>query len=504
MTDLLLVALLALAVVQLVLLLRPRGGADATLPPRLDELSRGLERLEREVRDELKGLRGDLLDDAGRGRDEAASRAAQQAAALGDLLGQGIATQAQRLEAQSKAIDESARRFDDGVARLRGELAAAHEALRAAVDQRFAEGASRQAESLDGFGRKLTEQTGLLEQRLEAIRTSVDGRLNEMRAANDAKLEQMRATVEEKLETTLEARLGKSFQQVSERLEAVHRGLGDMQNLAAGVGDLKRVLGNVKNRGTWGEYQLGALLEEILAPGQYETNVATRPGSTERVEFAVRFPGRDGADQLWLPIDSKFPLEDYQRLVEAQEANDAPAVALAATALEARVLAQAKEIRTKYVEPPGTTDFGILFVPVESLYAEILRRPGLFERLQRDQKVVVAGPTTLTALLGSFRMGFRTLALEKKSSEIREMLGAVRTEFDRFGAQLEKVKRKIDEAASTVDQMNVRSRAVQRKLKGVDSLPEDDAARVLQLAPGTAAIEDDDEDGDGPPGALPS
>src|SRR5690606_17748789 len=263
------------------------------------------------------------------------------------------------------------------------------------------------------------------------LRESVEKRLGDLQQGNEKKLEEMRLTVDEKLHKTLEQRLSDSFRQVSERLELVHKGLGEMQSLAAGVGDLKRVLTNVKTRGTWGEIQLGTLLEQVLTPEQYERNVATRGGSRERVEFAIKLPGRDDKP-LWLPIDCKFPLEDYQRLQEAQEAVDPVAVEAASKALESRVRLEAKTIAEKYVDPPNTSDFALLYLPIEGLYAEVLRRPGLFDALQRDYRVTVCGPTTLTAIRNSLQMGFRTLAIEKRSSEVWEILGAVKTEFGKF------------------------------------------------------------------------
>jgi DNA recombination protein RmuC len=290
----------------------------------------------------------------------------------------------------------------------------------------------------------------------------------------------MRATVEEKLQSTLEARLSESFRQVSERLEQVHRGLGEMQGLAQGVGDLKRVLTNVKSRGTYGEVQLGALLEQVLTAEQYGANVATRPGSRDRVEFAVRMPGREpGGAPLWLPIDAKFPAEDYERLLAAQEAADLPAMEVAAAALERRIRDEARSIREKYVEPPHTTDFAILFLPTEGLFAEVLRRPGLSEALNRELRVVVAGPTTLFALLNSLQMGFRTLAIEQRSAEVRELLGAVKTEFGRFGEWIGKVRDQVATVSRTLDAADTRTRAMARKLREVEALPAERSAQLL-------------------------
>jgi DNA recombination protein RmuC len=317
------------------------------------------------------------------------------------------------------------------------------------------------------------------------IRETVERRLESMQKDNADKLEKMRQTVDEKLHATLEKRLSESFKMVSDRLEQVHKGLGEMQVLAAGVGDLKKVLSNVKTRGVLGEVQLGALLDQILAPEQYARNVATRPGSRERVEFAVRFPGQDADHPVWLPIDCKFPTDDYQRLQAAQDAADPQAVEAAAKALESRIRMEAKSICEKYIEAPGTTEFGLLYLPMEGLYAEVLRRPGLFEGVQRDHRIVICGPTTITALLNSLQMGFRTLAIEKRSSEVWQILGAVKSEFGRFGDVLANTKRQLQTVANSIDQAETRTRQIERKLRDVESLPE--AAQASLLEPGADA-----------------
>jgi len=316
--------------------------------------------------------------------------------------------------------------------------------------------------------------------RLAEVRETLEAKLKQLSTDNAQKLEQMRQTVDEKLHATLETRLAESFKLVSERLELVHKGLGEMQTLAAGVGDLKRVLSNVKTRGTWGEIQLGSLLEQMLAPEQYDRNVEIRRGSGERVEFAIRFPGRDENGAMWLPIDAKFPREDYERLLEAQDRADSQAADESARKLEAQIKAEARTIRDKYLDPPRTTDFALLFLPIEGLYAEVLRRPGLVETLQREYRVTVAGPTTLTALLNSLQMGFRTLAIEKRSSEVWTLLGAVKTEFGKFAAVLEKTRRKLEEASNTIGDAEVRTRAIERKLRGVEALPAPQAANLLE------------------------
>jgi DNA recombination protein RmuC len=353
---------------------------------------------------------------------------------------------------------------------------------------------------LQAFATQLGTGSEATERRMEALRNTVEARLTALQADNAAKLDTIRATVDERLQTTLETRLGASFKSVSDRLEQVHRGLGEMQALAAGVGDLKKVLTNVKTRGTWGEIQLGSLLEQVLAPGQYEANVATRPGSNERVEFAVKMPGHDaGGGVLWLPIDAKFPQEDYQRLLEAAERADADGVESAARQLEARIKQSARDIYEKYIDPPHTTDFGILFLPTEGLYAEALRRPGLSDAVQRDSRVVIAGPTTLWATLSSLQMGFRTLAIEKRSSEVWTTLGEVKTEFKKYGDLLDQVHKKLQEASHKVEDVARKGRRIERKLKDVQELPAGETPPLLGAVavsgePADADAGDDDDD----------
>ena len=383
------------------------------------------------------------------------------------------------------------------------------QAAREAQDSALRRQADSSAESLQRFGSTLAEQLKALsdanERRLTEVRQTVEGRLTALQQGNEAKLEQMRATVDEKLHATLEQRLGESFKQVADRLEQVHQGLGEMQGLARDVGSLNRVLTNVKSRGIYGEVQLAGLLEQVFTPEQYAANVETVPGSGARVEFAIRLPGRQaagaggaGGPPLWLPIDAKFPREDYERMLDAQDRADAPAVELAAKALEARLKLEARSIREKYIAAPHTTDFGILFVPTESLYAEALRRPGLVEALQREHRVTLAGPTTLLATLTSLQMGFRTLALEQRSTEVWQVLGAVKTEFGKFGDVLARTKKKLDEASNTIDQAGVRTRAMVRTLRDVESLPDH---RAQQLLSGLATDDGDDSasEADSPP-----
>ncbi|WP_396430766.1 DNA recombination protein RmuC [Limnohabitans sp.] len=316
--------------------------------------------------------------------------------------------------------------------------------------------------------------------RLTEMRGTMETQLAQMQQSNSAKLDEMRQTVDEKLQATLQARLGESFKQVAERLEQVHKGLGEMHQLAQGVGDLKHLLTNVKTRGMFGEAQLASLLEQVLAPEQYAVQVATRPGDKNRVDFAIRLPGRsDNGDPVWLPIDAKFPNEDYERLLEAQSRADPVQAELCAKALEARIRLEAKSMAEKYLEPPHTTDFAIMFLPTEGLYAEVLRRPGLMETLQRDHRVTLAGPTNLMAMLNALQMGFRTLALEKRSSEVWQVLGAVKTEFGKFGEVLAKVKSQTQTVLNTLEQAQTRSNVMHRALRQVDALPEPEAQALL-------------------------
>ena len=402
--------------------LRRRGNEDAELKGRLEAIGAQNERLERELRTELARSRAETNQNAKIAREELTGNLSHFAQTLQSQLASGANVQNDRLST-------------------------------------------------------LTQSN---EQRLEAVRATVEQRLELLRTDNTQKLEQMRATVDEKLHAVLEHRLGESFKLVSDRLEQVHKGLGEMQSLATGVGDLKRVLTNVKSRGGWGEVQLGALLEEFLSPGQFAKNVATRPGSDERVEYAIRFPGRgEDGTPCWLPIDAKFPLEDYQRLQDAIERADVATVDLSRRALEDFFKTEARKIRDKYIEPPHTTDFAILFIPTEGLYAEALARPGLADSLQRDCRVMLAGPSNLHAFLNSLQLGFRTIAIEQRSSEVWKRLAAVKTEFAKFGEVLAATKKKLELASDSIGAAEVRTRAIERQLRDVEVLPEAEAAHLL-------------------------
>lgn len=385
-----------------------------------------------------------------------------------------------RLERELREELARGRREDAEEAfRDREERAQSSTLLSQAVTTQVGQFGALQAERLEAFARELNRFSLGLDERFERLKLTVEGRLTAMQADNANKLEEMRRTVDEKLHATLEQRLGESFKLVSDRLEQVHRGLGEMQTLAAGVGDLKRVLTNVKTRGTWGEVQLSALLEQLLTADQFAANVATKPGSGERVDFAIRLPGKEDGAEVWLPLDAKFPIEDYQRLIDAQEP---AAIEEAAKAIEVRLKNEAKSIREKYVAPPHTTDFAILYLPIEGLYAEALRRPGLAEVLQREYRVSLAGPTTLAAMLNSLQMGFRTLAIEQRSAEVWAVLGAVKTEFGKFGEALAHTRKKLDEASNSIAKAETRTRQLSRKLKEVEALPVADSEQLIGVA----------------------
>ena len=343
----------------------------------------------------------------------------------------------------------------------------------------------------DSLAAQFTQLTKSNEDRLDNMRKTVESRLTQIQEDNSQKLEKMRATVDEKLHETLEKRLGESFKLVSDRLELVHKGLGEMQSLATGVGDLKKVLTNVKTRGTWGEIQLGNLLEQMLTREQYEKNVVTKKGSGENVEFAIKLPGRDG-NTTWLPIDAKFPREDYEKLVDAQEQANPVLVEELGKALENRIKMEAKDIKDKYIDPPNTTDFGIMFLPIEGLYAEVLRRPGLSDFLQNKYRVTITGPTTIAAFLNSLQMGFRTLSIEKRASEVWQLLAAVKTEFNKFGDILDKTHKKLQEASNSIEDAARKTRTIERRLRSVEALPSTETVQLIEGA-GNVVMEADTE-----------
>jgi DNA recombination protein RmuC len=405
---------------------------------------------------------------------------------------------AELMAANERLERELRREISESSRGLRGELTQTLATFQETLTRQGQEATRTQNAQIDAFGQQLTLMQKTLTdtlavqlqslsetnaRRMSEVRTTLETQLASMQQTNAAKLEEMRQTVDEKLQTTLEARLGESFKQVAERLEQVHQGLGQMQNLAQGVGDLQRVLTNVKTRGMFGEVQLEALLEQVLTPEQYGKQVETKPRSNQRVDFAVRFPGRsaDGTP-VWLPIDAKFPREDYERLLDAHDRADATGVESAGRALEVRIREEAKSICEYYLCPPYTTDFAILFLPIESLYAEVLRRPGLMDKIQRDYRVTLAGPTTLLAMLNSLHMGFRTLALEQQASEVWKVLGAVKTEFDRYGEWVARIKEQVQKASDTLEKADTRTKQMRRALKVVEALPDAQSQALLPLA----------------------
>ena len=423
-----------------------------------------------------------------RGNGSSASQRAEQETARQELLGL-VRSSTERLERElRREISESQRA---GRQELTQNLASFQQTL----VQQGAEATRTQNTQIDAFGQQLAllqktlsdtlnlQLSGLSEsnaRRLSEVRETLEKQLAQLQTNNAAKLDEMRATVDEKLQATLQARLGESFKQVADRLEQVHKGLGEMQSLAQGVGDLKHLLTNVKTRGIFGEAQLASLLEQVFVPDQYAVQVVTKPGSKNVVDFAIKLPGKsDNGEPLWLPIDAKFPNEDYERLLDAQGRADVIGAEAAGKALELRIRLEAKSINEKYVEPPHTTDFAILFLPTEGLYAEVLRRPGLMESLQREHRITLAGPTTLLAMLSSLQMGFRTLALEKRSSEVWQVLGAVKTEFTKFGDVLARVKSQTETVLKTIDGAETRSRAMGRALKKVEALPDAQAQTLI-------------------------
>lgn len=382
--------------------------------------------------------------------------------------------------ASGEKLDGSRTEAATDAGRLREEVVAALKGITDVTTKTMGELANVQKGQLEAMASAIEKLAESNEKKLEAVRSTVEGQLLSMKSDNATQLEQMRQTVDEKLQGTLEKRLGESFKQVSERLEQVHKGLGEMQSLATGVGDLKKVLTNVKTRGTWGEVQLGALLEQVLSPDQFARNVPTK-GNGERVDFAIKLPGQgvDRSEVVWLPIDAKFPSEDYQRLIEAQERADIESIETAGKELENRVRGCARDICEKYLAPPNTTDFGILYLPIEGLFAETIRRTGLVEGIQRDCRVIIAGPTTLWSILNSLQMGFRTLAIEKRTSEVWKLLAGVKTEWTKYGEVLDAVEKKLHQASDTIEKAKVRSRAIGRRLRDVQELSAGEAAALL-------------------------
>jgi DNA recombination protein RmuC len=463
-------------------------------------VERAHDRTERAVREEIAKNREESSNTARQSREEITNTLK----GVGDSLTRQLGTQAQandqKLIAVRETVEKQLGALQEGNTKkldeIRQEATTSAQKMREEVSKIVTDFVNWQRGQFAAVVEQLKNLTESNERRLDTVRTTLEQKLKAMQDENAKQLEEMRKTVDEKLQGTLEKRLGESFKLVSERLEAVYKGLGEMQTLATGVGDLKRVLTNVKARGTWGEVQLGRMLEEILTIDQYGTNIATKEGN-ERVEFAIKLPGRgDDKDEIvWLPIDAKFPVEDYQRLVEAQEQGDAEAAEAASKQLEVRIKGCAVDICSKYLAPPKTTDFGILFLPTEGLFAEVVRRPGLAEAIQHNQRVVIAGPTTLWSILNALQMGFRTLAIQQRSSEVWNLLAAVKTEFGKYAGVLDQVKEKLRQASDKIDDVAVRSRAIGRKLKKVEELPAGDADKVLMLEGLDGEAEGDGEAG---------
>ncbi len=467
----------AVIILQFVILLRTRAkDVSPQLLQLQDELQRHQqhtgERVERELRNQVQTTAQSTRQELGANIGQFQQALISQLTSVATIQNNQIDSFAQQL---AKMSELNAQQLD---------------AMRQAITLQAQSGREEQSAALKRFGDTLNQSlTALTEsnaQRMAEVRATLEAKIRDLQTDNGARLEEMRKTVDEKLHATLEQRLGESFKLVSDRLDKVHQGLGEMQQLAIGVGDLKRVLTNVKTRGTWGEVQLEMLLEQVLTPDQYAKNVETVPGTGERVEFAVKLPGQEDCGRpVWMPIDAKFPKEQYERLAEAAELADADGVAAAGKELERTVRLEAKTIAEKYLSPPLTTDFAILFLPTEGLYAEVMRRPGLADELQRVCRVSIAGPSTLSALLNSLQMGFRTLALEKRSSEVWQVLGAVKTEFGKFGDVLAATKNTLERAAKNIEQAETRTRQMSRKLKSVEALPSETA----QLLLGTEASE---------------
>lgn len=477
-----LLALVVILQAVLVAIFLFRKPAQPDLAPLVERIDASRREVLESARSEAERGRADAQRAATSQRDELRKSQDSFAAAITASLRATTEAQQAQLAAFAVRLDTLTRSLAEGGGKQREELAKSSAHTSELLVKQLGEAAKQQRDQLEAFGRKLGEVVEMHERKSKELRESIEAQLGVVRADNAKQLEEMRRTVDEKLQGTLEKRLGESFKLVSERLEAVHKGLGEMQTLASGVGDLKKVLSNVKTRGIWGEVQLGNLLEQMLSSEQYATNVAVAGEGRETVEFAIKMPGgEEGGAPVWLPIDAKFPVEDYERLVDASERADVEGVEAASRALEARVRGFAREIRDKYVRVPKTTEFAILFLPTEGLYAEILRRPGLAESMQRELRIVIAGPTTLAAILNSLQMGFRSLAIQKRSSEVWKVLGAVKTDFGKFADVLESVKKKLDAASQTIETAQDRTRLIGKKLRKVEELPAAEAEELLGL-----------------------
>lgn len=440
------------------------AGFEQRLEQRLEQAKNDMTAVRKDMGDALASFRADLTSTT--------AQLVQESNQSRQAMGDGMQFLSQRVQERFEALTIANRSTLDS---LKSDVQSQLQSMSGALKDQLEGNGSHIKNQFLVLQETVTQQLGSLingsQLNAEQLRTALNERLSAIQADNASKLEEMRRTVDEKLHATLEQRLGESFKLVSDRLEQVHKGLGEMQTLAGSVGDLKRMMTNVKSRGTWGEMQLGAIMENVLTPDQFARNVKTVPGRDELVEFAVRLPGRRDEQPVWLPIDSKYPVEQYQRLLDAQDAADKPAITSAGAAFETSIKAEAKKIFAKYVSPPHTTDFAVLYLPTESLFAEVMRRPGLVEAVQNDCRVMITGPANLAAMLSSLQMGFKTLAIEKRSSEVWGLLGTVKTEFAKFGDAVEATKKSIDAAAKKFDEVGVRTRAIQRKLRDVQDLP---------------------------------
>lgn len=447
---------------------RPKEDQAMTaLRYQISSIGENISRIEKSVKDEIATNRTELSQAAKDTRDE---------------LAQSLKIFSEQIDSFRKAIEETLLAFTQTIDKnskdSRKELQDALKIFKDDLNNSLKDFSDRQRENFNDLNKNQNTQNVASSTKLDQIRDTLEKKIADLQQGNEKKLDEMRKTVDEKLQDTLEKRLGESFKLVSDRLEAVHKGLGEMQSLATGVGDLKKVLSNVKTRGVLGEYQLENLLEQILTPEQYGKNVKTKDGSNANVEYAIKLPGRE-EKIVWLPIDSKFPREDFELLIDSYDKGSPELIEENRKAFSKGIRKCAQDIKDKYIDPPNTTDFAILFLPFESLYAEVLRTPGLFESLQRELKIAITGPTTLAAYLSSLQMGFRTLAIEKRSSEVWELLGAVKTEFGNFGAILDKTQKKLQETSNVIDLAGKRSRAIERKLRTVQELPQEKASLIL-------------------------
>lgn len=521
MVTAILAANLVVTIAVAILVWRLRGEAAKSIAPSLLPLEARLEMVRSSLEERFQSATADSASRLERSKGDLRQELSDRLDGMFRLiketvekeLGNGRSEQAQSLlttttgleskfdnlqEMTQRRIDDFSRNLGEAFNQLRIAQTSGLEQSTSMLRDEFGKLGTQVGQNLEAVRGQVDEKLLALSQghskAQENLRSAVENRLDAIRSENSSKLDEMRRTVDEKLQTTLEQRLSESFRTVTEQLERVYQGLGEMQSLAAGVGDLKRVLSNVKIRGTWGEIQLGALLEQFLAPGQYIENAQVRDDSSERVEFAIRLPGRDGEHEVLLPIDAKFPNEDFDRLIVAAENGDSTGVEQAASALEDRIRGCARSIREKYINPPRTTDIAILFLPTESLYAEILRRPGFFEQLQREYHVTLAGPTTLAAILNALQMGFRSIAIEKRTSEVWQILQAIRTEFSRYGEVIKKLRKQLNTAANTVDDLGKRSRVMDQKLRQVETIPVDAAEAILSMDGSILNDEPEDED----------